>query len=126
MTEFYDDLADTAAELLAEFGQAVTLTHVAAGAYNTATGVTAAATTTTQTGVAVEDEYSAHSIDGTLIKAGDKKLYLSPLDSAGAQITAPVAEDTAELAAGGPWTIKKVTPVQPGGTPVLYVLQVRK
>lgn len=126
MTEFYDEMADTAAELLTEFGQAVTLTHVAAGTYNTATGVTAAATTTTQTGVAVEDDYSAHSIDGTLIKAGDKKLYLSPLNSDGAQITPPIAEDTAALASGAPWTIKNVTPVQPGGTPVLYVLQVRK
>lgn len=126
MSEFYDDMAETAAELLTEFGQSVTLTHVAAGSYDSATRTTAAGTPTTQTGVAVEDTYSAHSIDGTLIKTGDKKLLLSALNSAGAQITPPKPEDTAALAGGAPWTIVKVDPVQPGGTPVLYVLQVRK
>lgn len=125
MSEFYDDMASTSGELIAEFGQAVTLTHSVAGAYNTATGKKGAATVTTQTVMGLEDSYSAFSIDGTLVKAGDKKLYLSPLDTAGAAITPPVPEDTVTLADGSLWTVKKVDPTSPAGQPVLFTLQLR-
>ena len=126
MSEFYDDLASTAAEMLAEFGQAVTLTHSAAGTYNPATGTGSAPTVTTQTINAVEEAYSSRSIDGTLIRSGDKKLHLSPLDTSGAAISLPVPEDTVTFATGPAWTIKAVEPVSPGATPVLITVQIRQ
>jgi len=126
MSEFYDDMALTAADLLTELGQVVTLTHTVSGAYDPATGTTGADTTTTQTVTGVEEFYSARSIDGTLILAGDKKFHLSPLNAAGAAITPPVAEDKITFADGAVWTIKAVMPVSPAGTPVLFTLQIRK
>ena len=126
MSAFYDDLALTAADLLTEFGQAVTLTHVVSGDYDQATGTTGSGSTTTQTVTGVEEAYSARSIDGTLILMGDKKFHLAPLDTSGAAITPPVAEDKITLADASVWTIKRCEPVSPADTPVLFTLQIRR
>jgi len=126
MSAFYDDMALTAADLLTELGQAVTLTHTVSGAYDPATGTTGADTTTTQTVTGVEEAYSARPIDGTLILMGDKKFHLAPLNTAGAAIAPPVAEDKITLADASVWTIKAVMPVSPAGTPVLFTLQIRR
>lgn len=126
MSAFYDDMALTAADLLTEFGQTVTLTHVVSGSYDPATGTTGADTTTTQTVTGVEEAYSARSIDGTLILMGDKKFHLAPLNTSGTAITPPVAEDKLTLADGMVWTIKAVEPVSPAGTPVLFTMQIRR
>lgn len=126
MSEFYDDMAATAAELIAEFGQPVTLTHSVPGAYDTETGTSAAATVTTQACLGVEEAYSARSIDGTLILAGDKKLMLSVETTAGTAVTAPAVEDTVTFADASVWTIKAVEPLSPGGTALLYTLQLRR
>lgn len=127
MTEFYDDMASTAAEMIGEFGQAVTLTRSVPGAYNPTTGTNGAATVTTQSCLAVEEAYKAREIDGTLIKAGDKKLILSPQTAAGATVTAPTEGDTVTFAGDAdPWTIKSVEPLSPGGTALLYTLQLRR
>ena len=123
---FYADMADTSAEMIAEFGQDVTLTLSVPGAYDTATGTTAAPDVSTQTVKGVEEAYSARSIDGTLILAGDKKLHVSPLNAAGAAITAPQVESTVTFTDGSVWTVKAVMPLSPGGTPLLYTLQLRK
>ena len=126
MSAFYDDMAATAADLLGEFGQAVTLSHTAPGSYDVATGTVSAGAPTTQTVTGVEEGYSARSIDGTLIMMGDKKFHVSPLDTAGAAITPPVAEDTITLADASVWTIKRCEALSPAGAPVLFTLQLRK
>lgn len=129
MTDTFDyaEAQADALELIAEFGQSVTLTRSVPGAYDTATGTTGAATVTTQTVLAVEEAYHARSIDGTLILAGDKKLLVSPLTAAGAAISAPKAEDTVTFSGdASPWTVKSVEALAPAGTPVLYTLQLRR
>lgn len=105
-------------------GQAVTLTRQT-GSYDTSTGVNTL-TTTTQTGSGVEEAYSSRSIDGALIKVGDKKFLLSPLNSSGADLTAPVADETTiTLADASVWTVKRVDPLAPAGTVVMFTLQLR-
>lgn len=107
-------------------GQVVTITTTTGGAFNEATDTTTGATTTTQTGSGVVENYSAHSIDGTVIQAGDIKLLLSPLNSAGAAITKPVADkSTVTLADGSAWAVKRVDPLSPAGVVVLFELQMR-
>lgn len=62
-------------------------------------------------------------IDGTLIKQGDMKVLLSPLDmTIPLKITGTI---TRELE-GEIWTIVKIKPLNPGGIKLLYTLQVRK
>jgi hypothetical protein len=125
VTAFYDDMQETAGELLAEFGQSVTITKPGAGTYDNATGVNTPAASTTQTGLAIEEAYKAHEIDGTLVKVGDKKLMLSPLNAAGAVLTAPLVGHSVTVG-GVVYRIMSVEPYSPGGTVLYIILQLRR
>lgn len=62
-------------------------------------------------------------IDGTLIKEGDMKVLLSPLDmTIPLKITGTISRE----AEGEVWSIIKIKPLNPGGIKLLYTLQVRK
>lgn len=126
MTAFYDRMVLSSHRQIKAKGQTVTLIESTPGQYDTATGAPAAASTVTQYGYAVEESYSSFSIDGTLIQIGDKKLILSPLNTADGPLTAPQRESTVTLADASVWTVKKCDPTSPAGTPVLYTLQVRQ
>jgi hypothetical protein len=115
---FYQDMQSTAAELLTEFGQAVTLSRQTAGAYNPATGA-AAVTVTTQTGTGAIFDYGSRDIDGTLIKQGDKKLLLAALG-----ITAPQVDDTVTVN-GVVYTIVLIKALNPAATAVMYICTIR-
>jgi hypothetical protein len=72
----------------------------------------------------VEEVYSARDIDGTLIKAGDTRFLLSPLNQAGAEIPEPRTGDTITIGAKQ-WRIQAVEPLAPAGLTVMYTLQLR-
>ncbi len=126
MTFDYDEIADVAQDILEEMGQAVTLKHTDPGTYNPATGGYTGGSTITQYGYGAVVDWESRHIDGTLIKIGDRRLLLSPLNTAGAALTAPVLNDTVTDAAGVVYTM--VVPlkiVSPGGTPVIYECNLR-
>lgn len=123
MTYDYQDDADTAAELLEEFGQSVTLTSKASGAYSTATGAATVATST-QTVSAVVLDYGSRDIDGTLIRAGNKRLLMAPQTTAGVDLTAPVVDDTV-LVGSTTYTIKGIKTLSPAGTVILFDCNIR-
>jgi len=107
-------------------GQVVTITTPGAGTFDPATDTTSGGSPTAQTCSGVESYYTAHSIDGTLIKSGDKKFLLSPFNADGAPITKPVPDrDILTLADGSVWAIKRCDPLAPAGMSVLYELQLR-
>lgn len=119
----YQDDADTAAELLEEFGQSVTLTSKTSGAYSPSTGA-AAVTTSTQTVSAVVLDYGSRDIDGTLIRAGDKRLLMAPKTTDGEDLTAPVVDDTVAVGSTT-YTIKGIKELSPAGTVVLFDCNIR-
>ena len=120
----YSEIADVADEILEEFGQAVTLTHVEPGEYVPGEGITN--TTTIQTGTGAVIDWDARQVDGTLILIGDKRLLLSPLNTAGTVLTAPVLGDTITDAAGIVYTlVAPLKTVSPAGTAVLYDCNLR-
>jgi len=122
---FYERLQQTSNRLMSTKGQAVTLTSVTPGTYNPATGGITN-TTTTQTGSGAVTEWDARHIDGELIKATDKRLLLSPLNSAGAALTTPKLGDTVTDAAGVVYIIvAPLKTVSPAGTAVLYDCNLR-
>ena len=123
---FYGDMAATSAELLTEFGQAVTLTESTPGAYNTATGEPAAPDVTNQSAVGVVRDYSSRSIDGTLIQVGDRLLIVGPKTTAGAVLAEPTVESGVTLADETVWTVKRVETVKPAGVVLAYRLQLRR
>lgn len=120
----YTELATVADELLAEFGQAVTIRHRTAGAYDPATG-SVTVTTTDETGRAALFDFGLHQSGtsftaGALIQAGDKQMLLSPVG-----ITAPKPGDHA-IAAGVTWNVSAVKETAPAGTVVIYELLLRR
>lgn len=85
-------------------------------------------------GSGVLESYSAHSIDGSLIKSGDRKFLLSALEftSTGAllsPVTAlaePTIDETVLTFGGGAkWRVKQCDPLSPAGLAILYTLQLR-
>jgi hypothetical protein len=123
-TGFYARIQATANRLLKGKGQPVTLTHVVPGTYNPATGSVANATTT-QTGTGAMVEWDSRQIDGTLIRATDKRLLLSPLNTAGAALTAPVLGDTVSIGGVVYTLVEPLKTVGPAGITVIYEANIR-
>lgn len=120
----YSEIANVADEILEEFGQAVTLTHVEPGTYVPGEGITN--TTTTQAGTGAVVDWDAGQINGTLILIGDKRLLLSPLNTTGTVLTAPVLGDTVTDAVGVVYTlVAPLKTVSPAVTVVLYDCNLR-
>lgn len=115
----YTELATVADELLAEFGQSVTIRHRTSGAYDPATGAVAV-TTTDEAGYGAVFDYDTKHIDGTMIVRGDKYALLSPIG-----ITAPDTDD--RLIIGGvEYGIVSIKTEAPAGTAVLHTVQIRR
>lgn len=116
----------SAAAMIADFGQAITLTRRAPGAYNTATG-TSATTTSTQAGKGVILPFASglRKMAGTNIPATDKQCLLSALTTAGTAITAPKLDDTLTDAGGTVYSIVEIAPLAPAGLAIIYEMTVR-
>lgn len=129
MSDFYDDMAATAAELLTTDGQPVTIAAAgdvsASGTYDPTTGKVTSAAPATQAVMGVEEAYSAFHVNGTSILAGDKKLHVSPVAIDGTATRKPAVDDTVTFADASVWLVKKADPIAPAGTPVLFTLQLR-
>jgi hypothetical protein len=121
----YAQLTRTATRLLTNMGCLVTLTRRSAGTYNTATGA-AAVTTTLYSGMGVVRAYPRHLVDGQNVLQTDRQVILSV--SSG--MVEPMPGDTVSLTGAGVGngaanSVVTVETVAPGGTTVLYKLQIR-
>lgn len=117
----YADFADTARDLLAEFGAACALTRQGQGQgqYNPSTGTYDQAPAETQDAVAAVFPYPQKLIDGTTVMQGDQQAYVAPgLD------WAPRATDVLTWQ-GVDYTVVSVKNLAPAGESVLFELQVR-
>ena len=65
-------------------------------------------------------EYSAYELQGTLIEANDRKVYVA----AGGLAVEPAVADKV-IIGGSEFTIIRVSPLNPAGVVVYYELQVR-
>jgi hypothetical protein len=116
----------TAFDVRARAAAAAALAPIAQGGSGQVVQISRPGVTEVQIGSGVEETYSARSIDGTLIMAGDKRFLLSPLNDAGAPITPPEPDlDRLTLADGVTWAIKTVEPAQPAGLACMFILQLR-
>jgi hypothetical protein len=116
---FYSDMAATAVELLEEFGQAVIVTRVEEGEYDPSDG-TGTSTSTPYPGMGVALDYRQDQIDGTLIRQGDRRIYIAP--DLG---MVPKTGDTVTLAEGAVLNVVASRPLSPAGTVLLHDVQVR-
>lgn len=119
MSGFYDETAAVADEILKEFGTAVTVTRVTPGSYDPATGATTGDVTTTWTGTGARFEYAQREQDGTRIRIGDQRVYLSVVG-----IVNPQSGDTLTIG-GTVFNVVESRPLQPALTAVLFDVQIR-
>ena len=112
----YDRSAATAARLLDKFGQQGTITRME----NTGQPWKPVQNKVNYPCRLVVLSYTAKDIDGTLIKAGDKKVYVSAI---GLKIEPKTTDKL--LIQGKENTIISVDELNPAGTPVYYVCQCR-
>lgn len=123
---FYEELRDgTAGPLIAQFGQSAQIRRVTAGAYNPTTGSRAASTSVDHSCYLVISEYHEKTIDGTIVKQGDKKALISAQNLS----IVPKILDTVILA-DGTWVIPDslgaVKPIAPAGINVAFEVRLRK
>jgi hypothetical protein len=116
---FYADTANIAANMLAQFGQAVTRTANTAGAYNPATGAAAntSVSTTRQGALFSYGKDAQQYVRGNLVQINDRKLLLDPTGSVSLTDTYTIQ--------GEVYTVVSIKPTDPAGVPVLYELHVR-
>lgn len=119
MSTFYVEAAAVASELLAEYGGPAVLTRTTAGDYDPETGSTIGETVSTWNGTGARFDYSQNSIDGSLIRQGDQRVYLSV-----SGVVNPQTGDTLTMG-GKVFTVIESRPLQPALVAVLYEVQVR-
>lgn len=118
MSEFYTNMAATAARLIEQFGTPVNLKRTVGGSVDPVTGVETAGTETVYVPNGIFKEYDEKMIDGTRIQYGDRMLILD-------NTIEPIASDEIEIS-GNYWNV--VSPIKaksPAGIPLVYIAQVR-
>lgn len=126
MSDYAQDARD-ADDALREDGQLLTLTFKQPGTY--VGGQVVPGTPIIKHAWGIETGVTAHdlgvgTINGTLIKSGDRKIFMSPLDDTGAAL-AQMKVDDLILAGGVTYAVKNVDKVAPGGIVVLWQLVAR-
>lgn len=115
----YSGLLATARKLLAQFGQAMTVSRSVQGAYDPNTGTTSVTTTTfTDNGVIFPIRDSVSNMEGSLIQMDDQQIFFQASQ-------APIPTDQITVGATV-YNVVAVKPMEPGGVNVLYELLVRK
>lgn len=116
---FYSNLSKTAATLLKQKGQLVTLRRITEGAYDAATGA-ATQTVTLYSGHGAVFAFPQREVDGDAVQRDDRKVLLS------ASTTMPAPEVGDELLIGSvPYRVINASTVAPAGEAVMHTLQVR-
>lgn len=116
----YAEIARDTLEAIREAGAPITITHQVPGEYDPAISTVGEPVTKRYTGYAVQSRYRSAEIDGTRIRSGDAK-FLIATDGV------PRPESNWEITfAGEKWKVVETTPVQPGGVPVIWMVQARR
>jgi hypothetical protein len=123
MSDYAQDARD-ADDAFREDGQLLTLTFKQPGTY--VGGAVVPGTPVVKHAWGIETGVTAHdlgvgTINGTLIKSGDRKIMMSALDDTGAALAQMKNEDQV-LAGGVLYTVKNVDKVAPGGVVVMWQL----
>lgn len=115
---FYGDMADTATQLITEFGQTLRLVSRTPGVYVPAAGTASVNSVSYDVKGAIFN-HPLKDVDGTLVKEGDKKVML-------AVSSAPTPKPDDYICVGAAcYTITSVAEIAPAGITVAYKLNAR-
>lgn len=115
----YSQLALTASQMLAAHGASMTLKRKVEGEYDPETGDVLEDRVTSHAGFGVKAQYTAREIDGTRIRSGDARVYLTAQG-----VPRPLTGDVLAIN-GEAWTVVNADAIQPGSVTLLYDVQVR-
>jgi len=111
--------AQTAARLLAKYGEEVTITFTDWAEYDPITGAASGSSMeTTVNAVAYPSNYQTKEIDGTVIQAGDIRLILELIENI------PVV-GCLVLVDGTTYRIMHVKPIRLAGDNIIFICQIR-
>lgn len=116
----YARLAQSAGRVIAAAGVPVTLTRNTLDDYDPTQGTVDTLGANTFTGAGVRDQYALKDIDGTLVRSGDVRIYLSMVIDGGPQPGDQLMMD------GDKWVVVSAPPIKPGPIVLLYDVQARK
>lgn len=117
----YTSIRALAEGQIREYGRTMTLIRPSATGFDPETGAYAAGTSTEYEVVGISTKFSRKEIDGTFVQAADQKVLLA----ADTISTVPTVSDLLKIGEET-WSILQVQEVSPGGTVLLYTLQIRK
>ena len=121
MSAFYENLRSTATRLIAQYGSDVVVTRKTGGSYSPATRkVTGNSSSNfTASGVLTDIEESMGFGQGgdSTVMQNDRALLISA--------TNEILDDDTLTFNGRDWNIVNLKPINPGGTAVVYIAQVR-
>lgn len=127
MATFYEEMADTALELIKEFGQPLIIRDAQDGSYDPVTGNEVPGSTVDQQAQGMLLDYStqdagAMNAAGTLVQRGDKKILV-----AAAGLSSPPDLTSLLITADGQvWTAVNVRSTNPAGTPLVHEVHGRR
>jgi hypothetical protein len=121
MSDFYDEMADVALELITEFGQTVALQRTEPGEYDPETGTIGDGVAQEQPAQGILLEYTGQEFEASsLIQTGDKKLKIAAKD-----LEWPPQLANKAVVQGRTYSVINAGETNPAGTPLIYTLQVR-
>jgi len=134
---FYADMADTATDLLTEFGQEVTITRPSLN-FDPVTNKPTSGGTVNNTTVGLFTNIDRSLVDGTRIQDTERVMVIDAsfaprmgdlVDVSGAVVAESVGAAPGIILSAGQalaWTIVAIRDINPAGTPVCYFVQVRR
>lgn len=115
-------MAEVAKTLTGTFGRAATLKRYSTPVYDDVTGKTSSGTPTDVPCSVVLSEYSDARIDGTLIRAGDRRAIVSRTEVG----SKPVADRDTLVLGSETWRIVRVRAYSSGEQEAAFELQLRR
>ncbi|WP_138476167.1 hypothetical protein [Dyadobacter bucti] len=110
-----------AKEQINEFGRTVILRRNNEGQYDPSDDSFTGSTSAEESIKALFTDFTEKEIDGTIILRGDKKVLI-----ASAELLAPPQHNDTIVDGNDEYKIIPMSTIQPGDTPIIYKLQVRK
>ena len=120
----YAKIAQVVQDVLQSAGMDMVMRQRFPGAYDPAVG-TASNTLVDNPGIGVKLDYSQKDIDGTNIRQGDQQVYLAVIRRDGSAMPLPRTGDQVVIGTEV-WGVVIAKEINPAGTPVLFMAQVRK
>lgn len=115
----YSNLQTKATALLQNNGQSITFSYTSGAVIDPATGtVTSAGTVTNVSGYGVASNYRNAEIDGESILASDVRLIAS-------NVATEPEPDWTVIVNSRTWRVMDVQPINPAGTNIIYICQLR-